>query len=75
MSKGRRKKAGEINLSGAKAYRHADADSPLRPDVGTQAQFRKKNPQKLTAMILRFRQHWIGTGKILPVNWVNGLLP
>src|SRR3989338_6209865 len=28
----------------AKAYRHAEADSPLRPEVGTQAQFRKKKP-------------------------------
>src|SRR3989338_727185 len=28
----------------AKSYRHTEADSPLRPDVGTQAQFRKKKP-------------------------------
>jgi len=26
----------------ASEYRHTQADSPLRPDVGTQAQFRKK---------------------------------
>jgi hypothetical protein len=28
----------------AEPYRHPEADSPLRPDVGTQAQFRKKKP-------------------------------
>ncbi len=28
----------------ARSYRHADATSPMRPDVGTQAQFRKKKP-------------------------------
>lgn len=26
------------------SYSHTEADSPLRPDVGTQAQFRKKKP-------------------------------
>jgi adenine-specific DNA-methyltransferase len=28
----------------AEAYRHREAESPLRPHVGTQAQFRKKKP-------------------------------
>src|SRR3990172_8419257 len=28
----------------AESYRHTEADSPLRPDVGAQAQFRKKKP-------------------------------
>ncbi len=28
------------------SYSHPDADSPLRPDIGTQAQFRKKKPAK-----------------------------
>jgi hypothetical protein len=28
----------------AEAYRHPTAESLLRPDVGTQAQFRKKKP-------------------------------
>lgn len=28
----------------AEAYQHPEADSPLRPDVGTQPQFRKKKP-------------------------------
>jgi adenine-specific DNA-methyltransferase len=30
--------------SQAKSYRHPSADSPLRPDVGTQAQFKKRKP-------------------------------
>jgi adenine-specific DNA-methyltransferase len=29
-----------------KSYRHTQAESPLRPDVGTQAQFRKKKPPR-----------------------------
>ncbi len=28
----------------ASTYRHPEADSPLRPDVGTQAQFKKRKP-------------------------------
>ncbi|MBI4577062.1 MAG: site-specific DNA-methyltransferase [Planctomycetes bacterium] len=28
----------------AAAYRHPEADSPLRPDVGTEAQFKKRKP-------------------------------
>src|SRR3990172_3605314 len=30
----------------AESYRHPEAESLLRPDVGTQAQFRKKKPPK-----------------------------
>src|SRR3990170_339158 len=46
MPKGKRRKDAQINQSEAKAYRHSEADSPLRPDVGTQAQFRKKKTPK-----------------------------
>ncbi len=28
----------------AATYRHPEAESPLRPEVGTQAQFKKRNP-------------------------------
>src|SRR3990170_4609220 len=28
----------------AKNYRHPESESPLRPEVGTQAQFKKKKP-------------------------------
>ena len=31
---------------GAEPYRHPDKTSPMRPDVGTQPQFRKKKPPK-----------------------------
>lgn len=31
-------------LRAAQAYRHPEAESPLRPDVGTQSQFKKKKP-------------------------------
>ena len=44
MARGKAKKTEQKNQSDAKAYRHIEADSPLRPDVGTQAQFRKKKP-------------------------------
>ena len=30
----------------AKPYKHPEADSPMRPEVGTQAQFKKKLPPK-----------------------------
>jgi adenine-specific DNA-methyltransferase len=30
----------------AKSYKHPDAESPMRPEVGTQAQFKKKLPPK-----------------------------
>ena len=39
---GRTKKA--AGNPGAKSYKHPEAESLLRPDVGTQAQFRKKKP-------------------------------
>jgi len=32
----------------ADSYQHKTADSPMRPDVGTQAQFRKRKPPKST---------------------------
>src|SRR5437899_6775693 len=28
----------------AESYQHPEADSPMRPEVGTQAQFKKKKP-------------------------------
>src|SRR5881409_4064219 len=28
----------------ARSYRHPEAESPMRPDVGTQPQFKKKKP-------------------------------
>ncbi len=41
----RRRQAGKIpKPPKAETYRHPEADSPLRPDVGTQAQFKKKKP-------------------------------
>jgi adenine-specific DNA-methyltransferase len=30
----------------AKSYKHPESESPMRPDVGTQAQFKKKLPPK-----------------------------
>jgi hypothetical protein len=39
---GRRK--GEARKTEASEYRHTQDESPLRPDVGAQAQFRKKKP-------------------------------
>jgi adenine-specific DNA-methyltransferase len=34
------------NGSPAKSYRHPESDSPMRPDAGTQAQFKKKKEPK-----------------------------
>lgn len=30
----------------AKNYKHPEAESPMRPEIGTQAQFKKKLPPK-----------------------------
>jgi adenine-specific DNA-methyltransferase len=43
MARGR-KKSGVPTLPKAETYRHPEADSPLRPEVGTQPQFKKKKP-------------------------------
>ena len=46
-SVGRPKRAKAPN--GPKSYKHPEAESLLRPDVGTQAQFQRRNlPQPLT---------------------------
>lgn len=44
MAKRGRRSSAAPALQEAEAYRHPEADSPLRPDVGTQPQFRKKKP-------------------------------
>lgn len=47
MPKGIRKKTetkNKIAQTEAKSYRHPEADALLRPDVGTQSQFKKKKP-------------------------------
>ncbi len=41
MAKGKKKSVREVSTE---VYRHPEATSPLRPEVGTQAQFRKKKP-------------------------------
>ena len=43
---GGRSTKGAGNPKQAESYRHPEAESLLRPDVGTQAQFRKKKPPK-----------------------------
>lgn len=43
-TKARRQKSSGINETRADGYRHPEADSPLRPEAGTQAQFRRKKP-------------------------------
>ena len=45
----------------AMSYQHPESDSPMRPDMGTQAQFKKqKPPQTYTATIRRCRRRWTG---------------
>src|SRR5262245_25389601 len=40
------KKKSATPANNAKSYTHPDASSALRPDVGVQAQFKKKKPPK-----------------------------
>src|SRR5690606_21733449 len=42
MAQGKREPAADA--TGAATYIHSEAVSPLRPDVGTQAQFKKRKP-------------------------------
>ncbi len=35
-----------VTSRAAKSYKHADKDAPMRPDVGTQPRFTKKQPPK-----------------------------
>ena len=44
MAKNRRPTARTAAPPKAETYRHPEADSPLRPEIGTQPQFRKKKP-------------------------------
>jgi adenine-specific DNA-methyltransferase len=44
VAKRGRRTAQAAALQGAEAYRHPEAESLLRPDVGTQSQFKKKKP-------------------------------
>jgi adenine-specific DNA-methyltransferase len=41
-----KKKARPARTQTADSYRHKTADSPMRPEVGTQSQFRKRKPPK-----------------------------
>ncbi len=44
MAKGKKKSTRAVREISTEVYRHPEATSPLRPEVGTQAQFRKKKP-------------------------------
>ena len=39
-----KKNSADIELPKTQEYRHPGAESPLRPDIGTQSQFKKKKP-------------------------------
>src|SRR5690606_21009096 len=46
-TKGRKPKAAQAGANaGAKSYSHPESDALMRPDVGTQAQFKKKKEPK-----------------------------
>jgi adenine-specific DNA-methyltransferase len=43
-ARGKPPKKSDSDKTKAQSYRHVEADSPLRPEVGTQPQFKKKKP-------------------------------
>lgn len=47
MAKRMKQTVAEIGGVGVQTYRHPEAESLMRPDVGTQAQFRKKTTPNL----------------------------
>src|SRR5437762_5420110 len=46
----------------AESYLHPEADSPMRPEVGTQAQFKKKRPPQMIGLERCITQRWRSTG-------------
>src|SRR4030042_809081 len=46
MPRGKRRESTPKTGRRAETYRHSEATNPLRPDAGTQSQFRKKKPPK-----------------------------
>ena len=46
IPKGRKRKVAASKSKKLETYRHAEATSLMRPEVGTQAQFKKKKPPK-----------------------------
>ncbi|MGA3316616.1 MAG: site-specific DNA-methyltransferase [Candidatus Korobacteraceae bacterium] len=46
MPRDRATKPAKAKTKTAKPYKHPEADNPMRPEVGTQAQFKKKLPPK-----------------------------
>ena len=46
MPRARGTKSAKSKAKPAQSYRHSESDSPMRPEIGTQAQFKKKLPPK-----------------------------
>ena len=46
MAKSKKRTPRPVTIPKAEIYRHPEASSPLRPEVGTQSQFKKKKPPK-----------------------------
>jgi hypothetical protein len=58
-------------LKEAESYKHPESESPMRPDVGTQAHFKRERRPRPTATILRFPPPWIGTDRTRHAKRVN----
>jgi adenine-specific DNA-methyltransferase len=43
-ARGKPPKKSDSDKAKAQSYRHPEADSPLRPEIGTQPKFKKKKP-------------------------------
>lgn len=52
----------------AESYKHPESESPMRPDVGTQAQFKKKNLRLRIGTTRRSRPRSIRTGRMAPAE-------
>ncbi len=63
MARRGRRTAQATALQEAEFYRHPEAESPLRPDVGTQSQFKKRSRLLPTATTHHFRQRLLGMVK------------
>ena len=59
----------------AESYQHPESSSPMRPDVGTQAQFKKRKPPVTYRYDSSLSLRLIGTAKIPLVKRASASWP
>ena len=69
MAAGRSKKSSNrVKAAQAESYQHPESSLPLRPDAGTQPQFKKKKPPQRYRYDSSLRPPWSGTARTRPAS-------